>query len=238
MKQSIHLNSDLFLKKGKLVFRTYKIKIKCDSCRLKFDAKIEGENVVSMEESREIISNLQKLFNDENLSKNEKMLLLKLLPKNWSSRKVVNFSYSSRWLVTKCKLSDNQSLSVDKIGNQKISCDTVNQVKLFYENDDNSRIIPGYKDNKCIKNDDGTKTYVQKRLVLYNLRELYLKYKQQYPESKIGFTKFAEFRPEYCVLTGASGAHSVGVCVYHQNVKLLLAGFRNSGVSFNKIDTY
>ena len=43
-----------------------------DSCRLKFDAKIEKENVVSMEESREIISNLQKLFNNENLSKNEK----------------------------------------------------------------------------------------------------------------------------------------------------------------------
>ena len=42
----------------------------CDSCRLKFDAKIEEDNVLSMEESREIISNLLKLFNDENLAKN------------------------------------------------------------------------------------------------------------------------------------------------------------------------
>ena len=101
------------------------------------------------------------------------MLLLKLFPKHWSSREIANFSNPSHWLVTKCKLSDSQSLLIDKRGNQKISCDTVNQVKLFYENDDNSRIMPGYKDNKCIKNDDSTKTYVQKRLVLHNLRVIF-----------------------------------------------------------------
>ena len=34
----------------------------CDSWQLKFDAKIEEENVVSMEESKDIISNLRKLL--------------------------------------------------------------------------------------------------------------------------------------------------------------------------------
>ena len=69
--------------------------------------------------------------------------------------------------------------------------------------------MPGYKDNKCIKSDDGTKSYIQKRLVLYNLRELYLKFKQQYPGLKIGFSKFVECRPKYYVLAGSSGTHSV-----------------------------
>ena len=30
------------------------------------------------------------------------------------------------------------------------------------------RIMPGYKDNKYIINKDGSKTYIQNRLVLYN----------------------------------------------------------------------
>lgn len=42
----------------------------------------------------------------------------------------------------------------------------------------------------------------------------------------IGFSKFAELRPKYCILAGASGTHSVCVCTIHQNVKLMLLGER------------
>ena len=97
-------------------------------------------------------------------------------------------------------------------------------VKKFYEDDDNSRIFPGFNNNKYIKNNDDSKSFFQKRLVLYNLRELYLKFKEQNPEIKIGFSKFAELRPEYCILSGVSGIHTVCVRVYHQNVKLMLDG--------------
>lgn len=72
---------------------------------------------------------------------------------------------------------------------------------------------------------------MQKRLVLNNLRELFQEFKEKFPEMKIGFSKFAEFRPAHCVLAGASGTHSVCVCTIHQNVKLMTVGMCVSEVS-------
>ena len=47
---------------------------------------------------------------------------------------------------------------------------------------------------------------------------------------KIGFSKFAELRPN-CVLTGASGTHAVCACTIHQNVKLMMIGGKISELS-------
>ena len=41
---------------------------------------------------------------------------------------------------------------------------------------------------------------------------------------KIGFSKFAEFYPQHCVLAEASGTHAVYICTIHQNVKLIMIG--------------
>lgn len=223
--------------RARFSFLNEKYKI-CDSCRQKIDEKIKSEKEMSIHDYVEIVSNIQQKFDDENISKKEKLLLIKILPKNWSVRKLSEFSKSSRWLSAKSKVLENEHDSLDKRGGARISKDTTDTVKLFYENDDNSRIMPGYKDNKCVKTEDGTKTYIQKRLILYNLRKLFLKFKDQEPDIKIGFTKFAELRPPYCVLAGSSGTHSVCVCVHHQNVKLMLAGLKNSGASFEKMYNY
>ena len=50
---------------------------------------------------------------------------------------------------------------------------------------------------------------------------MYMAFTDKYPEMKIGFSKFADLRPEYYVLAGSSGTHSVCVCTVHQNVKLM-----------------
>ena len=73
---------------------------------------------------------------------------------------------------------------------------------------------------------------------MYKLRELYLKFKEQNPEIKIGFNKFVELRPEYCILAGASGTHTVFVSVYHQNVKLMLDGLNISELTSGEIKNY
>ena len=52
---------------------------------------------------------------------------------------------------------------------------------------------------------------------------------------KIGFSKFAELRPRYCVLAGASGTHSVCICTIHQNVKLMILG--ENYPSFNYLNS-
>ena len=83
--------------------------------------------------------------------------------------------------------------------------------------------MPRKKDFVSIRQAE-KRVQVQKRLVLSNLKEVYLAFKVQFPNEKIGFSKFAECRPRNCKLAGASGTHSVCVCTIHQNVKMMTEG--------------
>uniref|UniRef100_A0A6P7GVN1 Uncharacterized protein LOC114343446 n=1 Tax=Diabrotica virgifera virgifera TaxID=50390 RepID=A0A6P7GVN1_DIAVI len=102
----------------------------------------------------------------------------------------------------------------------RLSNEVVNDVIKFYEDDENSRLCPGKKE--CVSL--GHKVYKQKRLILYTLNELFVAFKEKYPSHKIGRSAFCSLRPKWCVLPGSSGTHSVCVCKYHQNVKLMIAG--------------
>jgi hypothetical protein len=87
------------------------------------------------------------------------------------------------------------------------------------------------KNDKSVKQLNGKRLKIQKRLLLINIKELYDEYKKKY--SSVGavckLSVFFENRPAYVINVGASGIHSVCVCLYHQNVKLMLdaAGFTN-----------
>ena len=151
---------------------------------------------------------------------------------------LVEYPLSNSTLYSAAKLKNPEHYTSNKKKKKSLSGDICVIVKKFYEDDDNSRILPSFNNNKCIKNNDGSKSFFQKRLVLYNLRELYLKFKEQNLEIKIGFSKFAELRPEYCILAGASGTHTVCVCVYHQNVKFILDGLNISEHTSGEIKNY
>ena len=81
--------------------------------------------------------------------------------------------------------------------------------------------------DKCLEKKDyfsvSHNTHKQKRLILSNLNELYANFKSKYVSTSIGFSKFCELQPKWCVIAGSSGTHSVCVCTYYQNMKLLLA---------------
>lgn len=64
----------------------------------------------------------------------------------------------------------------------------------------------------------------KKKQLIFNLRELYSNFVESNPDLRIGFAKFAELRPQHCVLAGAAGTHTVCVCTIHQNLKLMLEG--------------
>ena len=97
-----------------------------------------------------------------------------------------------------------------------LSRKSTDSVIEFYENYESSRMMPGKKDYVSVRDLDGFRRHVQKRLVLCNLKELYQHFKETYPATKIGCSKFAELRPPHCILAGASGTHSVCVCTIHQ----------------------
>ena len=62
----------------------------------------------------------------------------------------------------------------------------------------------------------------QKCLVLCNLRDMHVAFKEKYPNAKLWFSRFCTFQPKWCVLAGSSGTHSVYVCSIHQNAILLV----------------
>jgi len=106
-----------------------------------------------------------------------------------------------------------------------LSQTTVDLVCTFYESEDISRMMPGKKDYVSVRTSDG-RVHVQKKLILCNLKELYQLFKDNHPNEKIGFSTFASLRPKHCVLAGGSGTHSVCVCTFHQNVKLMMHGVK------------
>lgn len=151
----------------------------------------------------------------------EKIQLLTLVPQTWSRQKVSSTFQVSEYLVRQARalVIEKGILSMPEQKRGKtLPHETVQKVKSFYLDDENSRIMPGKKD----KVSTSKNTYEQKRLVLSNLAEMYSLYKKKYPEDKVGFSKFASLRPKQCILAGSSGTHTVCVCTYHQNVKLLL----------------
>ena len=89
-----------------------------------------------------------------------------------------------------------------------------------------------------IRNNEGEKIYVQKRLLLCNLKEAHIEYKNTDGNPNIGFSSFAYLRPPHCIVAGGSGTHTVCVCTHHQNPKLQIAALGESGLTYRDLLTY
>ena len=96
--------------------------------------------------------------------------------------------------------------------------ETIDVVNVFHERDEHSRQLPGKKDYVSIQKD----VHKQKQLVLCNLHELFVAFKERNPDVKILFSKFCTLSPKWCVIAGSSGTYLVCVCTTHQNTILLV----------------
>lgn len=180
----------------------------------------EGEEDLS-NEYKKLIEQLKEKC--KLAKKEEKIKIISLLPSSWCKQRICEeFNVTDYQVRLSRNLLKTQGVLPDlkkKDGN-KLSDEVVSDVIKFYEDDDNSRLCPGKKE--CVSL--GHKVYKQKRLILYSLNELFVSFKQKYPDHKIGRSAFCSLRPKWCVLPGSAGTHNVCVCKYHQNVKLMLAG--------------
>ena len=92
-----------------------------------------------------------------------------------------------------------------------------------------SRPCPGMCEATIVRGGAIKKTRLQRRLIMYNLREVYVLFQKHCLELglqfRLGFTYFCLLRPDQCVLVSNSkGIHNVCVCIHHQNPKLLVEG--------------
>ena len=98
-----------------------------------------------------------------------------------------------------------------------IADDVVSLVHGFYQDDEFTRLLPGSKDDVSV----GYKIHQQKRLLLCNLKELFIEFRNIHSNIKISFSKFCSLRPKWCVLLGSSDSHAVCVGEIYQNAKLV-----------------
>ena len=171
-----------------------------------------------------IIDGIKEKCSSSNLETTLK--LITLVPPSWRIEKTANEFGVSKFMVNKARrLKKAKGIlpDISPIKARKLSEESKTEVIDFYNDDEVSRMCPGKKDFVSVKNSEGKLVHVQKRLLLANLPELYLHYKEKSGGEHLGFSKFCELRPRWCVTVGAKGMHSVCVCEYHQNVKLLLS---------------
>ena len=186
----------------------------------------DGHKFQHKEDDSEIIRQLKEKFSTA--SRSEKIQIL-ILPKSWPIRKLQEEFNTSNFMARKAKQLVKQkgilSTPYPKHGHT-LSQTTVDLVCTFYESEDVllSRMMPS-KDYVSVRTSDG-RVHAQKKLILCNLRELYQLFKDNYLNEKIGFSTFASLCPKHCVLAGGSGTHSVCVCTFHQNVKLMMHGVK------------
>ena len=119
----------------------------------------------------------QKFHNKINIS--QKIKLLSLVPVHWAIQETVNEFKTTQYMVKQARaLRDVKGIlgerSTDIRNPKKLTTEVVNQIVNFYEDDSNSRLLPGAKDYISIKTVDG-RQHIQKQLILCNVSELYQK---------------------------------------------------------------
>ena len=105
--------------------------------------------------------------------------------------------------------------------------DVLNLVKQFYEDNEYSRMCPGAKEYKSVTI-DGVKRKKQKRLLLVNIKELYVEFRKKYmnnsegndnPKIHIGLSKIFSLRPKWVVTANDIVVWIMFVCV--QSIRML-----------------
>ena len=108
--------------------------------------------------------------------------------------------------------------------------DTKNKICSFYLRDDISWQAPGRKDRVIIRERDANgkkiKIYMQCKYMLMSLAEAHQLYLEENPDYCVGRSKFCQLRPKNIKLFDKM-PHSVCVCMYHENIRLLLNALEN-----------
>lgn len=173
------------------------------------------------QELEEMLDGLKKRFSSLPATDPLRIMILTIAPNCWGVKKTAAEFKTSTRTVRKARklkeLSGILSWPTAKCG-KTLPDETVNAVKSFYEDDENSRMLPNQRDVITVKI-NGENVKRQKRLMLSDVKNVYKQFKEKFSHYSIGFSKFAELRPKWCVLAGAKGTHTVCVCTIHQNFK-------------------
>ena len=163
-------------------------------------------------------------------SNTEKLQILTLVPDSWSRKYCSEYFGVSEYLIRSAReLKKTKGIPAhhSQEKGKAMAQETIDLAHAFYEVEQTaSRLCDYVSIQKGVCK--------QKRLVLCNLHELFVAFKERNRDVKIGFSKFCTLRPKWCVIVGSSGTHLVCVCTTHQNT-ILLADALNWEVAYKDL---
>ena len=107
--------------------------------------------------------------------------------------------------------------------NRPISEEDVNIILGYY--DDNSDNLAERKQSIKVKDKYGVSQRVGKKLLNLTIDGVFSLYKRDrlaMGKKPISKSKFFKLRPKHIITADASGTHYMCVCIYHQNVELMI----------------
>ena len=136
----------------------------------------------------------------------EKLQILTLVPDSWSQKYCSEYFGVSEYLIRSARELKQRKGILAQPSQKKgkaMAQETIDLVHAFFVDDEYSRQLPGKKDyvsiQKCVLK--------QKRLVLCNLNELFVSFKERNLDVKIELPKFCTLHPKWCATAGSSGTH-------------------------------
>lgn len=199
---------------------------------------------------KELMAEIKERFNQETSYK-EKLKILTLSP--YSIRETMHYFNTTKYMAEQGhKMKSNHGVLPHLPEYSKGKALTKSQLEViseFYNRDDISRVCPGWKMTMGIKNENGEIIYTAKRLILGTLRSIYQEYRSEVsqsieeytglsescPSPAVGFSTFAKLKPKYCVFPGPKGTHTVCVCKYHHNPKLMISSIKVESLDYKML---
>lgn len=190
-----------------------------------------NENIIKEDDIRnQTFINEIRVALSKATSKQDKYKILTTLPWDCSIRKIQKTCNVSRRVASNAKKIRQLSgygASCEKKAGRPLLKNVIEEVENFYAADQQSRLLAGRKEFVNISNGDNVKS-VQKRLLLFDIKEVHKKFILKHPEIKISLSTFTKLRPRFCIPVGSKGTHNVCVCHIHQNMKLKLIGLNDT----------
>ena len=124
----------------------------------------------------------------------------------------------SRRLVAEARSGTVQLVRKER--SDKVDPEVAAKVKAFYKDEKNSKILPGIRDVKSVKTDEGRVT-MRKQFLLSTIEEAYLQFIEENGRI-ISKEMFRKLRPPNVVLVGDAGTHKICMCILCENPKYLL----------------
>ena len=164
------------------------------------------------------------------MPKRKQIPLLTLALDSWTQQKIASFFNVKLCSVRKTASLKKEQGILPKLPRKKthqLDDDVLNLVKQFYEDNEYSRMCPGAKEYKSVTI-DGVKKKKQKRLLLVNIKELYVEFRKKYmnnsegndnPKIHIGLSKIFSLRPKWVVTANDIVVWIMFVCV--QSIRML-----------------